>query len=722
MQNMLLIYIIPGCSALLCFVLAGFVLAGKRRPEHRWLAAVALTAGLWALGIDWFLLTDHDPTLAATASRFYYVMGALIPFCLIELALVFPRVRRWSPLAHVALVAGLAVAVYLSLVPHGVIDQIVLRPEGNIVTLNYVSYTLYSVYFFLYAAIAAIVLFRNYVELRYKKAEQRRFLIMILGMKIALLFGALFDLIFPLFGNYEYIWAGPPFVILFVGVTFYVIIRRGLFDIRDTLARSVGYSLLLIVLFSLYSAVVINLAEMTPGEHLSKQTTLLYVVIAIIVTLTCAPLKRWLDRLSHRMFYRDDYDFRDVSQRVSQVTGQEIELRALVKKTLMILDEVLVPEYVVAYVTDENHKLHQFKEGPGHITPHQRRMQLDVIDMMLDRLPRVVNQAEIASDGDDLARHVITTSGASMILQFVVQRERIGALFIGAKRNGQRYSDKDLQLLSTSTEELALAIENSLRFDEIEKFNETLKDRVADATKRLRKTNRELQRLDEAKDEFVSMASHQLRTPLTSIKGYISMVMEGDAGRITEQQRKLLGEAFLSSERMVHLIADFLSVSRLQTGKFILDKTSVDFGEIIRQEVGTMKPVARAHGQKLTYTAPVSRRMIECDEAKLRQVVMNFMDNAVYYSKQGGTIAVDLQYGTKELSFTVTDHGIGVPLAEQHHLFTKFFRATNGRRQRPDGTGVGLFLAKKIITAHGGHIIFQSKEGEGSTFGFRLPL
>ena len=271
------------------------------------------------------------------------------------------------------------------------------------------------------------------------------------------------------------------------------------------------------------------------------------------------------------------------------------------------------------------------------------------------------------------------------------------------------------------SDELALAIQNSLRYEEIKLFNDTLKHEVSVATTRLRATNRELQKLDQAKDEFVSMASHQLRTPLTSIKGYVSMVMEGDAGKINDTQRHLLGEAFESSERMVRLIADFLSVSRLQTGKFIIDAHPVDLDVMMRSEVNTLRALAEAHGQTLVYSGPVARRETEIDRSKVGQVVMNFIDNAIYYSPSGSTISVSLEYTDDEAIVLVKDQGIGVPLEEQERLFSKFFRATNARKQRPDGTGVGLFLAKKVITAHKGAMIFKAEDETGSSFGFRVP-
>jgi signal transduction histidine kinase len=113
---------------------------------------------------------------------------------------------------------------------------------------------------------------------------------------------------------------------------------------------------------------------------------------------------------------------------------------------------------------------------------------------------------------------------------------------------------------------------------------------------------------------------------------------------------------------------------------------------------------------------------LQLDENKIRQVIMNFIDNAIYYSRSGSVVKVSLMNFGNVIRFEVIDTGIGVPDKERHKLFTKFFRAENARRVRPDGTGIGLFMAKKVITAHGGTIIFESKENKGSTFGFSLHL
>src|SRR5262249_50074557 len=158
------------------------------------------------------------------------------------------------------------------------------------------------------------------------------------------------------------------------------------------------------------------------------------------------------------------------------------------------------------------------------------------------------------------------------------------------------------------------------------------------------------------------------------------------------------------------------NVSRLRTGKFVLETVESNLADVVEGEVGQLKETALARKLTLNYEKPADFPKLVLDETKIRQVIMNFMDNAIYYSKTGGHIDVKLEDKGDSIEYTVTDDGIGVPKSEQHHLFTKFYRAGNAKTARPDGTGLGLFMAKKVVVAQGGSIIFKSQEGQGSTF------
>lgn len=267
-------------------------------------------------------------------------------------------------------------------------------------------------------------------------------------------------------------------------------------------------------------------------------------------------------------------------------------------------------------------------------------------------------------------------------------------------------------------QQLAVANDKLLQLQTVAHDNRLLLEENRRVAKQMQDSNKRLRNLDETKDDFVSMASHQLRTPLTTIKGYISMVLEGDAGEINAQQKKLLTQAFGGTQRMVYLIADLLNVSRIRTGKFEIQPSPVNLAEIIDQELAQLQAEAAIRNLKLTYHQPASFPVLMIDETKIRQLIMNFVDNAIYYTPPGGQIEVKLTETPHHVEFRVIDSGIGVPKSEQHHLFTKFYRATNARQNRPDGTGLGLYMAKKVIIAQGGTLIFNSQQGKGSTFGF----
>jgi signal transduction histidine kinase len=182
----------------------------------------------------------------------------------------------------------------------------------------------------------------------------------------------------------------------------------------------------------------------------------------------------------------------------------------------------------------------------------------------------------------------------------------------------------------------------------------------------------------------------------------------------------MLGQAFFSSQRMVYLIADLLNISRLNTGKFVIDASKVNLAEVVKQELSQLEETIASHSLTLTYDKPKKFPDLMLDETKTRQVIMNFVDNAIYYTPVNGHINVRLVENPQSVELRVEDDGIGVPKSEQPHLFAKFYRAGNARKARPDGTGLGLFMAKKVVVAQGGSIIFESKEGQGSTFGFHF--
>ncbi len=350
-------------------------------------------------------------------------------------------------------------------------------------------------------------------------------------------------------------------------------------------------------------------------------------------------------------------------------------------------------------ISKKNIKLSQ---ETGWLASTKKTTVIDVNSLTEDQITKTLGVLS------DRVKPLLDIGLRSLVVHKLVVRYRIvGLLVIGLGIPPETINVRQTELFGRISEAVGLALDNKMLFEE----NQTM-------LRQLQRTNSKLKQLDEIKDEFISMASHQLRTPLTSVKGYLSMVLEGDAGKIPPMQRKLLDQSFVSSQRMVYLIADLLNLSRLKTGKFIIDPVPTNLAKVLEDEVGQLKETAASRDLKLEYKKPANFPILMLDETKLRQVMMNFMDNSIHYTPAGGHITVELKETDKMIEYTVHDDGIGVPKHEQHHLFTKFYRAGNAKKARPDGIGLGLFMAKKVIIAQGGSIIFKSAEGKGSTFGF----
>ncbi len=511
---------------------------------------------------------------------------------------------------------------------------------------------------------------------------------------------------------------GPAFTVIFSGTVAYTIIRNRLFDIKAAVGRSVAYILSIGLLVFGYAALSSLIVNTTFSDFSNGSIQLVFnTVIFMIAVLVYPSIKNFFDKITKRLFYRDSYDIKDVLDKLGNSIVTEIDLHKILFGTRQVLSDSLKSSFVEFILFKENIP---YLEAGTHKT-----LQTD-IDKLMEHIKDQHKEVIITDDlgQQNIFRQWLADNEVGLSLRLKTQHQVVGYILFGDKKSGDIYNNEDERLLTIVADELAIAIQNALRFEEIEQFNVTLQQKVDEATRKLRQTNEKLKALDETKDEFISMASHQLRTPLTSVKGYVSMVLEGDAGKISDMQKKLLDQAFLSSQRMVYLIADLLNVSRLRTGKFVIDSKPTQLAEVIESEIAQLTETAKSRGLELTYSKPKDFPMLMLDDTKIRQVIMNFADNAIYYTQSGanrGHIRIALEDKGTSVEFTVADDGIGVPKESQHHLFTKFYRAGNAQHARPDGTGLGLFMAKKVIVAQGGAIIFHSEEGKGSTFGFSFP-
>ncbi|MBI2642105.1 MAG: hypothetical protein HYW96_00830, partial [Candidatus Wildermuthbacteria bacterium] len=232
-----------------------------------------------------------------------------------------------------------------------------------------------------------------------------------------------------------------------------------------------------------------------------------------------------------------------------------------------------------------------------------------------------------------------------------------------------------------------------------------------------------LQQLDKAKSEFLSIASHQLRAPLTAIKGYLSMMLEGTYGIVGEEQKRPVQNVYDSNERMIKLVNDLLNVSRIESGRVEMNWEQARVEEIANEVVQELQ--VKAHEKRLELilekpTEPLP--LVRIDKDKMRNVIMNLVDNAIHYTEKG-KVSIGLKIENVKLKIEVNDTGLGMSQEEIQKLFQSFTRGETGTRSWAEGSGLGLYIAKQFVALHKGRIFAESKgPGQGSTFKVELPL
>lgn len=230
------------------------------------------------------------------------------------------------------------------------------------------------------------------------------------------------------------------------------------------------------------------------------------------------------------------------------------------------------------------------------------------------------------------------------------------------------------------------------------------------------------QEVSRMKSEFLSIAAHQLRTPLSALKWVLYLVLEGDMGKLKKSQEELLQKGYQANERMIALVNDLLDVVRIEEGRFDYKFEKGSIAPIVESVLKEVRVVADQKEVQISFHKPPSKiPEAKLDTLKFRLAVMNIIDNAVQYTPERGKIAVEVAY-QKEILVTVRDTGVGIPKHQASRVFSKFFRADNAVRMQTVGSGLGLFIAKNIIEKHGGKIWIESVEGKGTTVYFTIPV
>jgi signal transduction histidine kinase len=684
------------------------ILKNPRDKANIWFFVFTTCLVIWLLSNYFSNDMSFPNSTALIINKSIFLFSILGIYSLCCFSIYFSKTHISRPRSQ-SLHAITAVVALSCLTPFVVSD---IQANGDIYEISFgILAPLYFASLLFYFCLSIYVLIKKYIASL--GADRQRLQYVILSLFLGLIFSLVTNALFPtLFNIYALSALGPISTILISAGFSYAIIRHHLFDIRLVVARSVAYSLLLTILAGGYSLVgvgIIGLFSLDQESRLSQD--IVYALLEVVLAFIFQPLRHFFERITDSIFYQGGYDANDLLANLGAIMAREIELKRLTtdvineltskmklsKATIVVLDEEKI--FYVAEGTTSNHK------------------NIDLED--LNKIDRGVVLKDFTESVD--IKSFFSKYGINVSVDLRSTNELVGYLLLGDKKSGDIFNTTDIKALDILAHELAIAIHNAKSYTQIQDFNKTLQKRIDEATAQLRDANEHLKELDQLKNEFLSMATHQLNTPLTVVDGYLTLINDGVVSEPSERKDYL--EKTLGRVRgMKRMVADFLNVSRIESGKFIIDVKPTDINKMISEEVNGLGPSAKEKEVLLQFIPPKHPvPLVEIDEQKTRQAAMNLIDNAIYYTPKG-EIKIYLDSDQDYVTFKVIDNGIGVPEKQKDKLFQKFYRADNAKSERPNGNGVGLYLVKRVIEDQGGKIIFESAEGKGSTFGFTLPI
>lgn len=539
------------------------------------------------------------------------------------------------------------------------------------------------------------------------------------GFFIFLFTVTLTGVILPAMGIASLGFFSPFASLIMIAIISYAIVRHRLMDINFLVARTVAFVLLILLFGTIHSVVFIVLSNLYFNENLDTRTLVLLTILTILTAVTFQPVIKILQKVTNRIFYRDNYDTDKALYELTVIMASTLQLGDLTNYLLQYLLVKMKVSKGAFFLFDSNKNTTIIQHG------FDRDFSLEIDDLKKFSEKSVIKLYEDLDEGN--LKSLMRNNDFRITISLKSKKEFIGLLVFGEKFSGDAYSSQDIRLLSIFSSAAAVAIQNAQSVEEIRAFNVTLEAEVNRATSNLKVANRRLKELDKLKDEFVSVASHELRTPMTSIKSYLWMAIAGKGGKVPEKVKFYLDRAYTSTDRLIKLVNDMLNISRIESGRISLDFEKVDMPKLIQDVVDEVLPRSQELSLKVIFEKPTESNIeAVADADKIKEVLINFIGNSMKFTPKGGTITVRVKKDKDSVLTEVQDTGVGMDEDTKKSLFQKFGLIPGSYRTNQNvalGTGLGLYISKSIIDLHDGKIEGNSEgKDKGSTFSFTLPV
>jgi signal transduction histidine kinase len=569
----------------------------------------------------------------------------------------------------------------------------------------YVAFFLYFNAFFVWGLLHLV---RQYKEIDSSFRRNRASLIQI-GTAVTLL-GGLVDLVRAVVPGLDGVYPlGIPANMLFALMLATSIVRYRLFDVNTAVKRAAVYALVCGVVTSL-------LVLVTRGaERLFdlQSATALWIVLPLgfIITALLSPLGQGLEDQIQRLMFskrRGCYDtLLELSKRMSSI----LEHRKLVDTLVQGLVRGIPLTHCVLLIYDRptgSYLVHREEStGEGAAGISAIRAENAIVQWL--QLSREVLVKEEVKLNPRMARYFEGAEGeleeinASLIVPLNIEMNLIGILLLGEKLSGEIFDSQELEVLSVLANQAAISLGNALLYEE------------------LGTTNARLLQANQLKSQFLASMSHELRTPLNSIIGFSKVLLNRLDGDLTERQETYIRSVHKSGTHLLGLINSILDFSRIEAGKVEVHAEEFDLAELVAECIESSLPLVRGKPLRVDKDVSLDLPLLSADRIKVKQVLLNLVGNAIKFTA-GGRVVVRARTSGESVQVSVVDTGIGIREDDLPRLFEPFHRLNNAMALKAGGTGLGLAISKRFVELQGGAIWAESRENQGSTFHFTLPL
>ena len=723
----MLIFALSGfINAILSIVFSGIIyFQNRKRRINRIFGLMGLSIAMWGFSYGMWQLSQ-DEEIALFWSRMLSLGATFIPILFLDWVLTLLDLQKEK---RKILIFGYLLTflfVIFSFTPFYVRS---VEPELNFPWWPKPG-VLYHFYIFLgYLGLMGYglnLLYKTYKTVSGYKHEQIKYVL--IGTLIGIGGGATnfllwYGIPFPPYGTFL-----VPFYPFILG---YAMSRYRLMDIRFVLGRGAVYISSLITTVAL-AFLLMFLNNRFFGAIPFNVSGPLILVISILLF---QPILRFYEKLASRYFYYTFYSYQTVLTDLGRKLTQVLELDKLSSLIVSTLMNTMKLDRTVILLREPGDGEYQIQKNIGFreengislvkdnfLTVWLERTQKPLVYEELSLIVRDTTEKEEKGRLQTLQSNMKRIE-AALCLPLFIEEKIIGMIVLGNKLSGEPYSTQDIELLTNLANQASIALQNAKLYSEVRGFSKKLEREVEKATQELREAYEDLKKLDKAKSEFISIASHQLRTPLTAIKGYISMINEGTYGKLPENMGGPLNNIYASNERLIKLVNDLLSVSRIEAGRMETKLEKLSLESLISSVLEELSNIAKEKGLYLKWEKPKKPLpKISVDKDQFRQVVMNVIDNAIRYTEKGG-ITIKCEMQDAKCKIEVSDTGAGITKAELSKMFESFSRGAAGTRLYTEGVGLGLYVARKFIEAHDGKVWAKSKgKDKGSTFYIELPM